>query len=291
MRRKLYLSLIILAAIGLAGVVSCRRADEKDQVKTSTGKQAPSVKAAPEKPAQPGKARLAGGDENVDEILAKYFTAVGGPARWNDVKTLKYTGKMDSMGKLFQMAIVYKRPDKCRIDFSLGHIYFIQSYDGREAWKFNPTTEGSVPEILKGGDESDLIETCDFDGPLVDPKSKGIKVELIGKEKIDGREAYNLKVTFKSGNVDNYYLDAKTYLPFMVKGTTKQGGKVLPSTTIIDQYIDTGGVLVPYYFKFEAEGGEGGEEIKYRRSSSIPSSKTQSSPSPAGSRTPTSTHT
>ena len=262
MRRKLYLSFMLIAAIGVVGVVSCRRADEEDQVKSETEKQAPSEKAAPEKPDQPEKAASAGGDEEVDEILAKYFTAVGGPVRWNDVKTLKYTGKMNSMGKLFQMAIVYKRPDKCRIDFSLGHIYFIQSYDGKEAWKFNPTTEGSTPEVLKGDDEASLIETCDFDGPLVDPKSKGIKVELIGKEKIEDRVAYNLKITFKSGNVDNYYLDAKTYLPFMVKGTTKQDGKVLPSTTIIDQYIDTGGVMIPYYFKFDAEGGEGSEIIK-----------------------------
>jgi outer membrane lipoprotein-sorting protein len=262
MRRKFYLSLILIAVIGFMGAASCRRADEKEQTNTESGKQAPSEKAAPEEPARPGKASPGSGDEKVDAILAKYFDALGGRARWNEVKTLKYTGKMNSMGKFFQMAIVYKRPDKCRIDFSLGHIYFIQSYDGKEAWKYNPTTQGSTPEVLDGEDEASLIETCDFDGPLVDPGSKGIKVELMGKEKIDGREAYNLKVTFKSGNVDNYYLDAKTYLPFMVKGTTKQEGKVLPSTTVIDQYIDTGGVMIPYYFKFDAEGGADSEIIK-----------------------------
>lgn len=262
MRRNLYLSLTLMALIGFVGVVSCRRADEDAQVKTDAGKQAPSEKAAPKKPVEPEKPSPAGGDKDVDTILAKYFDAVGGRARWNDIKTLKYTGKMNSMGKLFQMAIVYKRPDKCRIDFSLGHIYFIQSYDGKEAWKYNPTTEGSKPEVLEGDDESSLVETCDFDGPLVDPESKGIKVELVGKEKVEDREAYNLKITFKSGNTDNYYLDAKTYLPFMVKGTTKQDDKVMPSTTIIDQYIDTGGVMIPYYFKFDAEGGEGSEIIK-----------------------------
>jgi outer membrane lipoprotein-sorting protein len=253
---------MLAAMIGFAGAVSCRRADETDQVKTEADKEAPSQKAAPEEPAQPEKAAPAQGDKKLDAILAEYFAAIGGRDKWNAIKSLKYTGKMNSMGKLFQMAIVYKRPDKCRIDFSLGHIYFIQSYDGREAWKFNPTTEGSKPQVLEGEDAQSLIETCDFDGPLVDYKSKGIKVELIGKEKVDGREAYNLKVTFKSGNVDNYYLDTKTYLPFMVKGTTKQDGKVVPSTTIIDQYIDTGGVLIPYYFKFDAEGGEGSEIIK-----------------------------
>ncbi|HVY56121.1 MAG TPA: hypothetical protein VHC46_10230, partial [Thermodesulfobacteriota bacterium] len=81
-----------------------------------------------------------------------------------------------------------------------------------------------------------------------------------GKENVGGRDAYVVKISFPSGNVDNYYLDTKTYLPFMVKGTTKRGGKVIPSTTTIDQYIDTGGVVLPYYFKFDAEG-EDSEEI------------------------------
>jgi len=260
MRSKFYLTLLLAAAIGFVGAVSCRRADESESARTEPENPASAEKVAPAEQAPPEEPAPAPGDSDVDRILANYFDAIGGRAKWNDVKTLKYTGKMRSMGKLFQMAIVYKRPDKCRIDFSLGHIYFIQSYDGNEAWKFNPTTEGSKPEILEGDDAMSLKETCDFDGPLIDPASKGVKTELIGKENIGGREAYNVKITFPSGNTDNYYLDTKTYLPFMVKGTTKRAGNVVPSTTIIDQYIDTGGVVIPYYFKFEAEG-EDSEEI------------------------------
>ena len=262
MRPNLYLILLSAAVIGFFGAVSCRRADNNEQVTKEEQKQSPSEKNSAQEPRKAEKSVTSGTDRDVDEILTKYLEALGGSARWNDVKTLKYTGKMDSMGKLFQMAIVYKRPDKCRIDFSLGHIYFIQSYDGREAWKYNPTTEGSKPEGLEGGEAEDLVETCDFDGPFIDYKAKGHKIELIGKEKIDGREAYNLKVTFRNGNVDNYYLDAKTYLPFMVKGSSKLNGKDAPSTTSIDQYINTGGLLIPYYFKFDVEGGEGSEIIK-----------------------------
>jgi len=260
MRRNFYLILLTAALLGFVGAVSCRRADENESAKKETEKAVPTEKASPAKPAPQQAATPAGADTDVDKILAGYFDAIGGRAKWSDVKTLKYTGKMHSMGKLFQMAIVYKRPDKCRIDFSLGHIYFIQSYDGKEAWKYNPTTQGSQPEMLEGDDAKSLQETCDFDGPLIDYGAKGVKAELIGKENIGGREAYNIKITFPSGNIDNYYLDTKTYLPFMVKGTTKRTGKVVPSTTTIDQYIDTGGVVIPYYFKFEAEG-EDSEEI------------------------------
>lgn len=262
MRRNLYVILIAIAVTGLLGMVSCRRADEKEKPKTAEQKPAAPDKAAREQPGQVEEPAPVPADKDLDTILTKYFDAIGGPAKWNDIHSLKYTGKMDSMGKLFQMAIVYKRPDKCRIDFSLGHIYFIQSYDGKDAWKFNPTTQGSAPELLKGNEAEDLKETCDFDGPLIDYKHKGHKIELMGMEKVDGHDAYKIKVGFKSGNVDYYYLDAKTYLPFLVKGTTKVKDKEVPSTTTIDQYIETGGVVIPYYFKFDVESGEGSEVIK-----------------------------
>jgi outer membrane lipoprotein-sorting protein len=261
MRRYLHYLVLALAVTSFIGGASCKRADDSENAKTAGQKPASSEKAASE-PANPDANNApVKADTDLDSILTKYFNAIGGPAKWNDIKTLKYTGKMDSMGKLFQMAIVYKRPDKCRIDFSLGHIYFIQSYDGKDAWKFNPTTEGSAPELLKGNDAEDLKETCDFDGPLIDYKQKGHKLELMGMEKINGREAYKIKVSFKSGNVDYYYLDTKTYLPFLVKGTTKVKDKEVPSSTTIDQYIDTGGVIIPYYFKFDIKDGEGAEEI------------------------------
>ncbi|HVY54405.1 MAG TPA: hypothetical protein VHC46_01470, partial [Thermodesulfobacteriota bacterium] len=110
MRSKFYTTLMLAALIGIMGAVSCRRADENETPKTEPGKPAPAQKASPAKPAAQQATAPTGTDTDVDKILAKYFDAIGGRAKWNDVKTLKYTGKMHSMGKLFQMAIVYKRP-------------------------------------------------------------------------------------------------------------------------------------------------------------------------------------
>jgi hypothetical protein len=200
-------------------------------------------------------------DPSLETILSRYYDAIGGPGKWTDVKTMKYTGKMNSMGKVFSTAIVYKRPDKCRIDFSLGHIYFIQSFDGKEAWKFNPT-DGSKPAVLEGDDANDLIETCDFDGPLIDHKAKGHKIEYLGRETVDGREGFKLKITNKTGSVDYYYVDTKTYLPFLVKGKAILKEKEVDSTTSVGDYIDTGGIIIPYYFEFDLEGLDENEKFK-----------------------------
>ncbi len=264
MFRNTYLLILSLSLAAVLGVVSCTRG-EMEEKKEETAADAPAetetVKAedtGKEDAAKDGRKD----DTNLDAILSGYYEAIGGPEKWNAVNIIKYTGKMNSMNKQFLAAFVYERPDKCRLDFSLGHIYFIQAYDGQQGWKYNPTAPGSKPEALEGEELDDIRETCDFDGPLIDPEKKGHKVEYMGKENIEGKDAYKLKVTFNTGNVDYYYLDAETYLPFLVKGTTKVNDKETPTTTTIGDYIETGGVLLPYNLKYDVEGTEDSEVLR-----------------------------
>ena len=44
-----------------------------------------------------------------------------------------------------------------------------------------------------------------MEGPLVDYRRKGHKVELLGKEKVEGVDAYKLKLTLKGGEVKYIY--------------------------------------------------------------------------------------
>ena len=52
----------------------------------------------------------------------------------------------------------------------------------------------------------------------MDYKAKGHTVELVGKEKVEGTDAYKLKVTLKNGDVRYIYLDAETYLEIRDRG-------------------------------------------------------------------------
>jgi len=297
MRNYVTILLLVMAIAVLPLALSCRRPTEEEagnadsKSETVTGETtpaaeptpeetmepeetaAPEVTAEPEATAGPGAGAKADKDEDKAEIppsdkdpdlktiLSRYYDAIGGPEEWSKVKTMKYTGKMNSMGKVFTTAIVYKRPDKCRIDFSLGHIYFIQSYDGEEAWKFNPT-DGSKPAVLEGDDAKDLIETCDFDGPLIDHEAKGHTIEYLGRETVDGQEGFKLKVTNKTGSIDYYYLDTETYLPFFVKGKAVMKDEEVDSTTKVGDYIDTGGITIPYYFEFDLDGVDDNETFR-----------------------------
>src|SRR5437879_9928961 len=61
-------------------------------------------------------------------------------------------------------------------------------------------------------DMRDLLIDADFDGPLVDYKEKGNRVEFLGHDTVDGDDALRLKVILKNGDIIYYYLDPDTYL-------------------------------------------------------------------------------
>ena len=82
---------------------------------------------------------------------------------------------------------------------------------------------------------------------FVDYKQKGHKIELVGKETLDGTPVYHLKVTKKGGPPQDYYLDAETGLEkrISVAGRTPDGSQMVNVTDFSD-YRSVDGTMVPF---------------------------------------------
>lgn len=201
-------------------------------------------------------------DISLDEILAKHFEARGGEKAWDAIKTLKFTGTMQTGMGVFKTAAIFKRPDICRLDFQSGRLYFIEAYDGTTPWQVNAGL--TKPEIMKGKRAKEMIDTCDFEGPLINSKQKGHKIKYDGIKKIEDRSAFVLEVTLSTGNVDTYYLDTETYLPFMVKGSTTIQDKTVNTTVKVGEYIEVDDVLIPFGYEFIVDGNPDIETLKIK---------------------------
>jgi len=199
----------------------------------------------------------------LNEILQKHYQAIGGEEAWQAIETLKFTGSMYTKDATFKTAAVYKRPEMCRLDFQAGRLYFMEAYDGKIPWQMNPGTRNG-PKILKGKRANEMIDTCDFEGPLVDHNKKGHKIKYLGREKIEDRWAYLLEVKFKTGNTDTYYLDTETYLPFLVKGNTTIQDQTVNTAINISEYIEIGGILIPFSYEFIVDGNPSTETLKIK---------------------------
>lgn len=198
----------------------------------------------------------------VDDLIAKNIEARGGLSKLKAVQTMRMTGKM-MMGPGLEapMIIEMKRPANMRIEFTFQGMTGIQAYDGKSGWSIEPFGGKKDPEPMSVEDLKEAEEQSDMDGPLVDYKSKGNKVELVGKDKVEGSDAWKLKITLKSGDVRYLYLDADSYLE--IKGESKRtirGSEAELETTIGD-YKEVEGLLIPFNFQAGAKGSDQKQNI------------------------------
>ena len=199
--------------------------------------------------------------QTADEIIDKHLKAMGGVEKMKAIQSLRVTGKL-KMGPMEAPVTMLKgRPDQMRMDFTIQGMTGTQAFDGSTGWMVMPFMGKKEPEKMSEDMLKDMKDEADFDGPLVDYKEKGNKVEFVGKEDVQGSPAYKLKLTTKSGRESNLFLDAETYLLIKTESKRKIQGQEVESESIIGDYKDVGGVLMPHSMEMHAKGAPGGQAI------------------------------
>lgn len=200
--------------------------------------------------------------QTADEIVAKHLAAQGGVDRMKDVSTIRVTGYVEGPVTRADFMEVKKRPEKLRREMHLPNgVTAIEAYDGRKGWKIDPGKTNVEP--VEGDELKTLLEDVDFDGPLVDYKQKGHKIELIGKEKVDGVDAYNVRVTLKDGKVRNHYFSADSFLEVRETGTNLEGGKETRIEITYRDYRDVQGFKVASYAEHRSPTEQGELVLKF----------------------------
>ena len=180
--------------------------------------------------------------QNVKEILDKHFKAIG-QDKLAKVETYSVKAKVSQMGMDIPMVMKMKKPNKFRMEMEMMGQKMIQVYDGEKGWVVAPWIS-SEPQELSGAELDQAMAQADIDGELYNYEKKGHKVELVGKESVDGSDAYNLKLTDKNGNVKNYFIDADKYLISQVKATAVSMGQEVNVTQKMEEYKDFDGIKI-----------------------------------------------
>jgi outer membrane lipoprotein-sorting protein len=189
----------------------------------------------------------------VEEIVAKNIAAKGGAAKLKSIDTVRITAAATVQGVITPMTIELKRPNLKRQEVTVNGNKIVQTFDGTTGWLLNPSA-GSQPIQMPAMQSAAMKEESEFDSPLLDYQSKGVKIALVGKETIDGRDAYHLKVTTKDGAVRDYYLDTSTGLEFQVDGPIEQNGQRATLSVSLSDYRDVDGVKMPFSLKQTLNG-------------------------------------
>jgi len=166
--------------------------------------------------------------QNVDDIVAKAINARGGLKRIKALKSQRLTGRISlNTGESGPFIVEMKRPNMMRETVTLGDKSMIRITDGISGWVVGSLRDVLVPQEVNAEELHNLAGSADFEGPLVDYKNKGNRIELAGKEKVGKRNAYKLVIYMKSGENRIDFLDTKTHLELKWQGLI--GGNMFAS--------------------------------------------------------------
>lgn len=193
--------------------------------------------------------------QTVDEIVAKHLEARGGVERIKAVKSMKMTGKMTvGPGIEAPITLELKKPANVRLEITFQGNLGVQAYDGKTGWSISPMAAKKDPEPMSAEDLKDMEEQADLDGSLVDWKAKGHTVELLGKEKVEGSDAWKLKLTLKNGDVRYLFIDADSFLELKAEAKRTIRGSEMETENLSSDYKEIGGLILPYTVQQGAKG-------------------------------------
>jgi len=224
------------------------------------------------------------------QIVEKNIAARGGLQAWKGLQTMTWKGKLDAgsgdsaersravaIGKMHpasrmehpatadqtdankqvQLPFVMemKRGHKSRVELEFAGKTAVQVYDGTNGWKVRPYLNRNDVEPFTADELKAEAVKADVDGYLVDYAAKGNKVELAGVEKVEGKDAYKLKITQKNGDVQYTWIDAQSFLDVKVSGTPRRMDGKMHNVSIYQRdFRAVNGLMIPYVLETAVDG-------------------------------------
>lgn len=160
-----------------------------------------------------GSIPCAAATPTLEEIIARNTEVMGGREAIEAVKTIAVELHIVDPG--FEVDGTYQaaRPNRMRIDVRAeGQRVFVEAFDGKRGWQWNG--KGDAVDSSSKATEA-LRRGVELPGKLYglhELAGRGHKIELTGREKIEGVDYHALKVTMNDGYTMAFYVDPTTWL-------------------------------------------------------------------------------
>lgn len=197
--------------------------------------------------------------QTAEEIAQKHIDAIGGSEKWKAVKSIEIKNHMSIGGMEVESKSTIVVGKGLLTEASVMGQKIVTGLDGDQGWTILPTMMGGTgePQDLPNAVAKQTKSQMNFGGVLIDYAEKGAKLELVGKEKVDNVETYNLKMTEKNGDITNVYVSPSTYYVVKTTATRVVNAKSIDIEISYSNFKAVEGLIFPYTSEIPSPMGGG----------------------------------
>lgn len=191
------------------------------------------------------------------QVIKNYLAAIGGEAELNKVKSVVLNGQMEVQGQSLTATIKKMAPNMESLEISMmGQAVMKQSFNGASGYAMQMGAKKDMDQkaIDEKKDINSVFEQLGY-------ATKNAKLEIMGTTKVNGSDAYKLKVTYPSGKTKTEYYDVKTSLLLKEEESVSAEGQEVMTSMEFRDYKKTGNILFPGSYIQSAQTPAGNQEF------------------------------
>jgi hypothetical protein len=204
-------------------------------------------------------------------VIARYQQAVGGKdalANYNSMHTVGEVS-MPAQGLVATLETFAARPGNAATRMTIAGFGEIRSgVNGEVAWSMNPM-EG--PRLLQGAEKTQNTEGSSFEVSLR-PASLIKSATSVERTKLGGRDCLKVRVEWQSGRTSHDCYSEETGLLVGTLSTQQTNMGALETVSLLDDYRETGGILMPMRLTVQTMGMEQIITLREVKFNSVPES-------------------
>jgi len=184
--------------------------------------------------------------QTVDEVIQKYTQAMGGLDAFNKVTTAKMTATMAQQSMEMPVVTQIVVNKAARTDVSAMGFQIINVYNNGTGWKQNHFAGVETPTPITGAELTDAKGQISLLNHLMDYKARGHKVELAGKEDVEGVSCFKINLINKDdGKTIVYFIAVADYILVKSVASRELQGQDVEIETFYSDYKTFGGIKFP----------------------------------------------
>lgn len=184
--------------------------------------------------------------QTVDELQAKYVSALGGKDKIASLKNVVQEGNMEVMGMQMPAKVWIAYGEASRQEVEIQGQKMITFIGKDKGWMVNPLMGSTDAQPLPDEAVKGAAGTLNAGGELFNYKENGYTAAYEGKDTANGKPAYKIKLT-KGDYTSIIFLDADTY--YITRNVVKanvMGQNIEQATNFFDYKKTPEGYVFPH---------------------------------------------